>query len=177
MPQRPINAATPRKSQAMNPSIRSVLVLAGVSIVLAACTTAASPSSTAAPSDAPAPSVAPSQQPSTPGAPVPSGTLTVADGAVVDGPGTPLADAMAGDLSQPMLVRGTLFLDASGDVFFAATLDDATVPTFGEPILRVENYPTDGPTWDIADAAITGLQEANGILFYEDTKLYGTITP
>ena len=166
----------------MQTSIRSVLVLAGVSIVLAACTTAATPSSTAAPSDAPAPSVAPSQEPSAapseePGAPVPSGTFTAADGAVVDGPGVPLADALAGDLSQPMLVRGTLFLDANGDVYFAATLDDATVPTFGEPILRVENYPTDGPTWDIADAAITGLQEANGILFYEDTKLYGTITP
>jgi len=161
----------------MKTSIRSALVLTGATILLAACTTAASPSNTPAPSDAPARSVAASQEPSTPGAPVPSGTLTVADGAVVDGPGVPIADALAGDLSQPMLVRGTLFLDANGDVFFAATLDDATVPTFGEPILRVENYPTDGPTWDIADAGITGLQEANGILFYADTKLYGTITP
>ena len=161
----------------MKTSIRSALILTGAALVLAACTSTANPSSTAAPSDAPAPSVAPSQAPSEPGAPVPSGTLTVADGAVVDGPGTPLADALAGDLSQPMLVRGTLFLDANGDVYLAATLDDATVPSFGEPILRVENYPTDGPTWDIADAAITGLQEANGILFYEDTKLYGTITP
>lgn len=166
----------------MKTSIRSALVLTAVTVLLAACTTAATPSGTPAPSDTPLPSVAPSQEPSAapsevPGEPVPSGTLTVADGAVVDGPGIPLAEALAGDLSQPLLVRGTLFLDANGDVFFAATLDDAAVPTFGEPILSVENYPTDGPTWDIADAEITGLQEASGILFYADTKLYGTITP
>jgi hypothetical protein len=161
----------------MKTSIRSALILAGAAFVLAACTSTATPSTTPAPSDTPAPSVAPSQGPSEQGAPVPSGTLTVSDGAVVDGPGTPLADALAGDLSQPMLVRGTLYKDANGDVFFAATLEDAAAPTFGDPILSVENYPTDGPTWDIADAAITGLQEANGILFYEDTKLFGTITP
>lgn len=171
----------------MKTPIRSALILTAATILLAACTTAGTPSSSPVPSATPEPSVAqpsqePSQQPSAapsevPGEPVPSGTLTVADGAVVDGPGIPLAEALTGDLSQPMLVRGTLFKDADGDIFFAATLDDATVPTFGEPMLRVENYPTDGPTWDIADAEITGLQEANGILFYPDTKLYGTITP
>jgi hypothetical protein len=166
----------------MTSSIRSALVLTAVTILLAACTAAGIPSNTPGPTATPLPSVAPSQEPSAapsevPGEPVPSGTLTVADGAVVDGPGTPLEEALAGDLSQPMLIRGTLFKDSNGDVFFAATLDDATVPTFGEPVLRVENYPTDGPTWDIGDAGITGLQEANGVLFYPDTKLYGTITP
>lgn len=38
----------------------------------------------------------------------------------------------------------------------------------------VENY-TDGPTWDMADAEITGLQEANGVRFYEDAKFYAVI--
>jgi hypothetical protein len=28
----------------------------------------------------------------------------------------------------------------------------------------------------MADADVTGLQEANGILFFEDTRLYGTIS-
>jgi hypothetical protein len=100
----------------------------------------------------------------------------VADGAVPGGPGISLSDAMAGDLSQPVLVRGTLFKGPDGAVFFADSLADPAVPTFGELRLRVENYPTDGPTWDIADAEITGLQEANGILFFEDTQLYGTIS-
>jgi len=162
----------------MKTSFRPPLLGSVVAILLAACTTAASPSGTPTPSETPMPSVAPSEAPSeVPGTPVPSGTLTVADGAVVDGPGIPLAEAMDGDLSQPILVRGTLYRDANGDVFFAATLGDAAAPTFGEPILAVDNYPTDGPTWDLGDAEVTGLQEANGILFYEDTKLYGTITP
>jgi hypothetical protein len=112
-----------------------------------------------------------------PGEPVPSGTLTVADGAVADGPGTPLSEALAGDPSQPLLVRGTVFLDADGNVWMAESITDASVPTFSDIRVQVANYPNDGPTWDMADAEITGLQEVNGIRFFEDTKLYGTITP
>ena len=73
-------------------------------------------------------------------------------------------------------MRGTLFLTESGEVFLAASVDDASVPTFGAPLVRVANYPTDGPTWDMAEAEMTGLQEVNGIRFFEDTKLYGTIS-
>jgi hypothetical protein len=36
---------------------------------------------------------------------------------------------------------------------------------------------TDGPTWDMAEADVTGLQEVNGIRVFEDTKLHRTITP
>ena len=174
----------------MKNSIRSAMILSAVAILLVACGTAASPSgsadpspsSPAAPSEAPSeapPSVAPpSEEPSeNPGEPVPSGTLTFADGAAVDGPGTPLAEALEGDLSQPLLVRGTVFLDEDGNVWMADSITDASVPTFSDIRVRVANYPTDGPTWDMADAEITGLQEVNGIRFFEDTKLYGTITP
>ena len=174
----------------MKNSIRSVLILTAVAILLVACGTAASPSgsadpspsSPAAPSDAPSeapPSAPPSEEPTeTPaGEPVPSGTLTFAEGAVVDGPGVPLAEAVEGDLSQPLLVRGTVFLDEDGNVWMADSITDASVPTFSDIRVRVANYPTDGPTWDMANAEDTQLQEVNGIRFFEDTKLYGTITP
>jgi hypothetical protein len=169
----------------MKNSIRSILILSALAILLVACGTAVSPSgsaepspsSPAAPSEAP-PSEEPSEAPSDdPGEPVPSGTLTFAEGAVVDGPGVPLAEALEGDLSQPVLVRGTVFRDEDGNVWMADSITDASVPTFSDIRVRVANYPTDGPTWDMADAEIKGLQEVNGIRFFEDTKLYGTITP
>lgn len=163
-------------------AITSITMIAATTILLAACSAAgtgstppASPPATPTPQPSvAAPSEAPSEAPSTPAEP--TGTLTVADGAVVDGPGIPLAEALAGDLSQPVLVRGTLFLTEAGEVFLAASLVDAAVPTFATPLVRVENYPTDGPTWDMAEADMTGLQEVNGIRFFEDTKLYGTIS-
>jgi hypothetical protein len=164
----------------MNTPTRSLLLTAALAIVIAACGTNPSttdeptPPPSSAPSAPPAASEAPEETPAA--SPEPIGTLTVADGAAVDGPGIPLAEAMAGDLSQPVLVRGTLFMTAEGQIFLAESLEDASVPTFGDMRLAVENYPTSGPTWDLADAEITGLQEANGILFFEDTKLYGTIS-
>lgn len=169
------------KCEPMN-SMRFILAMTALAILLAACAAGSgNPSGTPEPAT---PSVAPSEAPESPAgspddpdaSPAPMGTLTAADGAAVDGPGTPLEEALAGDLSQPILVRGTLFLDADGTVYLADSLVDATTPEFGNVRVVVENYPTDGPTWDMAEAAITGLQEANGILFFEDTKLYGTIS-
>jgi hypothetical protein len=163
----------------MKTSIRSILALSAIAIVLAACgttTTNNPPSSDAAP-NSPPPSVAPSEAPDeTPAAnPTVVGTLTMI-GAAVDGPGGPLADALAGDLSQPVFVRGALFLDTDGQVYFADSLVDAEAPTFGDLRVRVANHPTDGPTWDMANADLIGLQEANGIRFYADTKIYGNIS-
>jgi hypothetical protein len=165
-------------------TLRSTLALSAVAVILAACgaTATGSPGSSAdAPSGPATPSVQPSAAPSenpaeSPDAsPEPVGTLTAADGAVVDGPGVSLDEALTGDLSQPVLVRGALFLDADGNVYLADSVTDEDAPTFGDVRVAVANYPTDGPTWDMADADITGLQEANGIRFFADTKLYGTI--
>lgn len=178
---RPMSAAN--RTTAMKIPTRSLLGLSVVAILLAACATGGDPNPSIPPSDTPTPtphsSVPPSEPPAeTPGgAPVPSGTLTFTEGAVVDGPGVSLAEALDGDLSQPILVRGALLLDGDGKVYIAESVTDASVPTFGDLRLAVANYPTDGPTWDLADAEITGLQEVNGIRFFEDTKLYGTITP
>ncbi|MDQ2690001.1 MAG: hypothetical protein M3Y29_06980 [Chloroflexota bacterium] len=165
----------------MTTRIRSILALAAVTIILVACGTTTGDARSQTPEPATPsvqPSDAPSEQPSEAPAetPEPVGVLTAADGAVVDGPGTPLEEALAGDLSQPILVRGTLFLDTDGTVYLADSLTDASAPEFGDLRVVVENYPNDGPTWDMAEADVTGLQEANGIRFFEDTKLYGTIS-
>jgi predicted small lipoprotein YifL len=167
----------------MHNSFRSLLVLTALAIVLAACGTtgASNPQPTDTPSDAPSPSVAPSEAPESPAetpnaSPEPVGVLTVAEGAVADGPGRPLTEVLAGDLSQPVFVIGTLFMDTDGQLWFADSVTDKSVPTFGDVRLSVTNYPTSGPTWDMADADITGLQEVNGVKFFEDTKLYGTIS-
>jgi glucose/arabinose dehydrogenase len=169
---------------------RPILLFAAIAALLVACGTATAPSPSASDtpaSQAPASQAPASQAPSEPaatpeptnqGAEVPSGTLTVADGAAVDGPGAPLTDVLAsGDLTQPVFVSGVLFLDEDGTVWMADEVVDASVPTFSDVRVQVANYPTDGPTWDMASADITGLQEVNGIRFYEDTRLYGTITP
>lgn len=159
---------------------RSILAVTALIILLAACSPAATdptltpqPSSPAAtPVQTPAPSVAPE---SPDASPAPIGVLTVQDGAVVDGPGTPLAEALGGSLAEPILVVGTMVLDADGQLFFTDSVTDAAAPTFGDIRLSVENYPTDGPTWDLADADVTGLQEANGVRFFPDAKFYALI--
>jgi hypothetical protein len=160
--------------------IRYLLPVSALVLVLAACAdTGVSPTPSVEPTNPATPSEAPSEAPpseSPEASPEPVGVLTVAEGAVADGPGVSIAEALAGDQSQPTLVNGTLFLDADGQVYLADSLVDPSVPEFGDLRLRVENYPTDGPTWDMDDAAITGLQEANGIRFYEDTQLFGTIS-
>ena len=168
--------------------IRPILFLVAIAALLVACGTTASPSASDTPaSQAPESQAPESQAPSEPaasaepsnqGVEVPSGTLTVADGAAVDGPGEALSTVLeSGNLSEPVFVNGTLYLDEDGTVWLAEEVVDASVPTFSDLRVQVANYPTDGPTWDMANADVTGLQEVNGIRFYEDTKLYGTITP
>ena len=160
----------------MKTSIRSFLVLSAIAIVLAACGTVApsSPPSnepTSSPPTSVAPSEAPSDAPEETPVPAPEviGTLTIVP-AAVDGPGESLAAALAGDLSQPVFVRGFVFKDTDGQVYFADEM------TGSEQRVRIAGYPTDGPTWDLGDAGLTGLQEADGVLFYEDAAVYGTVS-
>lgn len=167
----------------MKTTARSLIAASALAIILAACgTTGASDLPSADPSSPATPSASPSDQPSgepseTPDAsPEPVGIITIADGMAPTGPGLTIAEALAGDLSQPVLVRGVLFRDADGNVYLADEVVDEAVPTFGDLRLAVENIPTDGPTWDMADAEITGLQEANGTFFYPvGNPFYGTI--
>ncbi|MGI8999045.1 MAG: hypothetical protein ACR2GO_04995 [Candidatus Limnocylindria bacterium] len=165
--------------------IRHILALSILVIVLAACgTTVGAPTSeTPAPSE-PAvpsvePSVTPSQAPAEPSEPVAeerevAGILTVAEMAY-SGPGGTIQEALdigpTGDL--PTLVRGVLFRDTDGTVYLATSVSAVTAPTFDGPMLEVRNIPNDGPSWDIANAEMLGIEEANGIVFNQDSTILG----
>jgi hypothetical protein len=144
----------------------AALALSVAALVLAACGTAATntPSPSASPS-APVPSDAPEETPDA--VPEVVGTITIVP-AAVDGPGESLASAITGDLSQPVFVRGLLFKETDGQIYFADSMTDG-------PRVLVSGQPTDGPTWDLGEAGVTGLQEADGVLFYEDATVYGNL--
>ncbi|HEX7172231.1 MAG TPA: hypothetical protein VF365_06445 [Candidatus Limnocylindria bacterium] len=178
----------------MTHSIRSILALTILAIVLVACGTtigapiseAPEPSQPAAPSADP--SVAPSEAPVEPSkAPVkPSeapadeereiaGIITMAEMAY-SGPGGTIQEAL--DLGPtgnelPTLVNGVLFQDADGTIYLATSISDTAAPTFEGPMLKVLNMPNDGPSWDMAYAEDTLLEEANGILFRQNAQVLG----
>jgi hypothetical protein len=167
----------------MNLPIRSILALSILVIVLAACgTTVGAPASESPAPSEPAvpsvePSVAPSEAPAEPAEPAAeerevAGILTAAEMAY-SGPGGTIQEALdngpQGDL--PTLVRGTLFRDLDGTLYLATSVSDVDAPTFEGPMLQVLNIPNDGPSWDMENAEMLGLAEANGIVFYETTIL------
>jgi hypothetical protein len=166
----------------MTHAIRSTLVLATLAVVLVACgTTAGAPASgEPSPTQPATPSLQPSGDPSEP--PVAEerqvdGTITVYPGAV-SGPGGSIADAIADgpdDADMPSLVNGVLFRDTDGTVYLATSVGDASVPTFDGPMLEVLNTEIAGYSWDMADAEMLGLEEANGIVFKQDAQVLGTI--
>jgi hypothetical protein len=178
--------------------IRSILALSILVIVLAACSTTVgapasqppSPTEPATPSVEPSveptaeptvePSVQPSVAPSEPAAPADeqrevAGTITVAEMAF-SGPGGTIAEALAngptGD-ETPTLVNGVLFLDTDGTVYLATSVSDTAAPTFEAPMLEVLNIENDGPSWDMANAELLGLEEANGIVFRQQSQILG----
>ena len=169
--------------------IRSILALSILVIVLAACgTTAGAPSSEAPSPSEPAtptaePTVAPSEAPSEAPAETPApagqerdvaGTITVAE-AAFSGPGGTIQEALdngpSGD--DPTLVNGVVFRDTDGTIYLATAVTDTAAPTFEGPMLEVLNAPNDGPSWDMANADLLGLEEANGIIFNQDVQILG----
>jgi hypothetical protein len=178
------NAADPRAAhkghQAMTHSIRSILAISILAIVLAACaTTPDAPTSEApAPSQPAAPSVEPSMAPSE--APADeerevAGTITVAEGMTFSGPGGTIQEALdigpTGD--DPTLVNGVLFRDTDGTIYLASGVSDTSVPTFEGPMLEVLNMANDGASWDMENAELLGLEEADGIVFLQDAQVLG----
>ena len=170
----------------MHLPIRSILALSVLVVVLAACgtTVAGSPEPstpvatpaepTVAPSQAPseAPSQAPSEEPASPDV---VGTLTMVDGVAVGGPGGSIAESLASGITDPMLVNGVLFMADDGTIYLASEITDAAAPTFGGPTLEVIGYPENAPEWDPANANLTGLQEVNGVLFFDPAQLFGVV--
>ena len=160
---------------------RSILPISILMIVLAACgTTIGAPSSPAPSSTAPAtpsaePPVAPTESP----APAAeqrevAGTITVAEMAS-SGPGGTVQEALdAGPGGEfPTFVKGVLFRDADGTLYLASSVSDVTAPTFEGPMLEVLNTPNDGPSWDMANAELLGLEEADGIVFNQAAQVLG----
>lgn len=172
----------------MTHPIRSILPISILIIVLAACgTTIGAPSSPAPLPTTPAassvepaaPSVEPSVAPTE--SPVPAaeqrevaGTITVAEMAF-SGPGGTVQEAIdAGPGGEfPTLVKGLLFRDTDDTIYLASSVSDVTAPTFEGPMLEVLNTPNDGPSWDMANAELLGLEEANGIVFNQAAQVLG----
>ena len=175
----------------MTHPFRSILALSIVAIVLAACgTTIGAPASEPpAPSQPATPVVVPSQEPTAdpvaPSEPAPpadeerdvDGVITVYPGAY-SGPGGSIQDALdngSDEADLPSLVNGVLFRDTDGRIYLATSVSDVAVPTFDGPMLEVLEYGSDGPMWDMANAEMLGLEEANGVVFKQDAQILGIL--
>ena len=184
----------------MTHPFRSILALSIVAIVLAACsTTIGAPASEAPePSQPATPVVQPSEEPeptaepvapSEPGAPsepaAPAGEERDVGGILTVYPGTwsgpggmtiqELLDLGPTGPDTPNVVNGVLFRDTDGRIYLATSVSDVAVPTFDDPMVEVLDYGSDGPMWDMANAEMLGLEEANGIVFRQDTDILGTL--
>lgn len=164
-------------------STRSFIPLALIVMLLAACGTAGSATPTAQPSEVadpstepstPAePSTAPSEEPSV--EPIGNGTLTMVDGQSVGGPGVSVGEAIESGITEPVLVRGILLMDPQGKIWICDGFAGGGVPTCGEPMLEVVGYPETTGDWDPANAPDTGLQEADGVLWFDEAFIYGVV--
>ena len=166
----------------MTARTRTTLLLATVTTLLVACgTNAGAPTSPAPDPTQPAtPTVAPSEAPSAPVAEERQvdGTITVAEGMAFSGPGASIEEALAmgpteGDL--PNLVRGVLFRDLDGEIYLATAVSDTDAPTFDGPMLRVVGMDNADGSFDMANAELLGLREANGIVFHQEHTVLGFI--
>jgi hypothetical protein len=168
----------------MTHPIRSFLALSILALVLAACgqTADAPASETPEPSQPTAPSQAPTDPPAASseepeaGARDVAGTITVAQMAF-SGPGGTIQEALdtAPDGDLPSLVNGVLFRDTDGSIYLATSVSDTSAPTFDGPMLQVLEMDADGPSWDMANAEMLGLEEANGIVFKQDAQVLGFV--
>lgn len=107
-----------------------------------------------------------------------AGTFVVVsiDG-VVDGPGLSLAEAVDDADGDPKLVAGVLLMDNDGVIWLCDEVVESSPPECSQPRLRVENYPEGGAEWNLEDAELTGLQEADGVRWFDGSRLFGVIQP
>jgi len=122
----------------------------------------------------PDPSAAPFESPGT--SVETAGTISVVEGGAVGGPGSSVAEALTMGMTEPMLVNGVLFKGSDGTIYLADSVTDPATPTFGDPILEVAHYTETEGEWDMANAELLGLQEANGVV-YREVQLYGIVAP
>ncbi len=169
----------------MNRSIRSILAISILAIVLAACAgrPSAPVSEQPSPSQPSTPSVEPSAEPSVAPSEAPAdeerevaGTITVAEGMTVSGPGGTITEALeAGNSGEtPTLVNGVLFLDTDGTIYLATAVSDASEPAFDGRCSRSSTWTSDAPEFDMANAEALGLEEANGIVFRQKRRSWAS---
>ena len=161
----------------MTTRTRIVLLFASLAFVLAACGTAAG--APVSPTPDPSEPAAPAEPTATPdGAPDErdvDGVITVAEGMAFSGPGGTIAEALANGSTTdlPTLVNGVLFRDTDGQIYLATSVSDEATPTFDGPMLLVLNLDNTGDSWDMANAELLGLEEANGIVFNRNAQILG----
>ena len=166
----------------MTARVQTLLLLAAITTLLAACGTATgAPASEAPePSEPAVPSVEPSEAPVEVPAEAPveerevAGTITVAEGMAFSGPGGTIQKTLdIGPSVHPALVNGVLFRDTDGTIYLATSVSDAAAPTFDGTMLEVLNMDNTGDSWDMANAELLGLEEANGIVFNQNAQILG----
>jgi hypothetical protein len=93
------------------------------------------------------------------------------------GPGATVQEAIDAGASGelPNLVNGVLFRDTDGTIYLATSVSDTSAPTFDGPMLEVLAMESDGPSWDMANAELLGLEEANGIVFKQGAQVLGFV--
>jgi hypothetical protein len=144
-------------------------------LVLAACQPSASESVSPSEEASAAPSASADASSN---AEIPSGTITLGEGAAVDGPGVSIPEALETAGEEPLLVNGILLQDTEGTIWLCESLSDESPPACADSQLEVENWPADDTaTFDPANADVTGLQEEDGVVWIEDYQAYGTVSP
>ena len=158
------------------------LLFATIAIVLAACGSTVAESPPIEPSPTATPSASPSTEPSEDPSEEPSvgaetGTITMVDGVAAGGPGASVSESIAANTGEPMLVNGVLLMDTQGTIWLCDAFAGGGIPSCGEPALRVLGYPEGTADWDMANAEVTGLQEGEGILWFDEAQIFGVIEP
>ena len=167
----------------MTARIRTLLLLATMATILAACgaATGAPVSEAPEPTQPATPSVEPTVEPTPEPIETPvaeerevAGTITLAEGMAFSGPGGTIQKTLdIGPSVHPALVNGVLFRDTDGTIYLATSVSDVSAPSFDGPMLEVLNMDNTGESWDMANAELLGLEEANGIVFNLNAQILG----
>ncbi|MGH2392959.1 MAG: hypothetical protein ACRDGH_05605 [Candidatus Limnocylindria bacterium] len=105
------------------------------------------------------------------------GEINVREAGVADGPGVSIAEAIAADAHEPLLVNGILFQDADGVIWLCSALLESSPPGCAEPKLKALNFPSEVGDLDPANADVTGLQQDGDVRWIEDYQLFGVAEP
>jgi hypothetical protein len=165
--------------------MRLILLLI-IAMTIAACTASPSTSASPEPSARDETSAPASPTESAAADAEASGTLTLGDFGIADGPGESVASALANAGDDPRLITGIMLKDQDDRVWVCDELTDSETPECAEPRLLVTNYPEDvveqnGEQYfsifarDLPDEVSSDLQEVNGVRFVEDAQIFGVV--